>query len=188
MHKQFKKLILVMMVILFLAACGQFEPTSTPVEAPELMVTEIPNTVPTAAPAVGLVPEKFSSYIGLSYPPFPANLTLGFGMMIWGTEDHGLSMLMDGADKMLWLGEMTHYDADGNAYWEVKDVLDLSNVEGVLIPDGCLLNGAPDHEIVVVGKNETILLAWRANTALDMFEVIPTNGIECRSDKAWTLE
>jgi hypothetical protein len=97
---------------------------------------------------------------------------------------------MEGADQMLWLGEITHYDSDGAAYWEVKDVLGLSDLEAglVLIPDGCFLNGAPDNEIVTVGKDGTILLAWRANTALDMFEVIPTNGIECRSDKGWNLE
>ena len=190
MHKQFKKLILIMMVVLLLAACGQFEPASAPVEAPELMVTEIPITIPTTAPAEGLVPEKFSKYIGLNYPPIPAGLTEGFSMMIEGTEDHGLWLVMEGADEMLWLGEITHYDADGNAYWEVKDVLDLSDLEAglVLLPDGCSLNGAPDHEIIIAGKDETVLLAWRANTALDMFEVVPTNGIECRSDKGFSLE
>ena len=70
------------------------------------------------------------------------------------------------------------------------DILDLTNVESgvVLIPDGCRLNGELDNEIIVVGKDEKSLLAWRANTALNVFEVIPTQGIECQSDKGMTLE
>lgn len=189
MHKQLKNLIFVMITVLLLAACGPFEPTSIPAEAPELIVTVTEN-----APAVietnELAPEKFSKFIGLNYPPIPSGLTEGFSMMIQGTEDHGLWLVMEGADQMLWLSEITHYDSDGTAYWEVKDVLGLSDLEAglFLIPDGCLLNGAPDPEIFIAGKDETVLLAWRANTALDIFEAIPTNGIECRSDKGWSLQ
>jgi hypothetical protein len=57
-----------------------------------------------------------------------------------------------------------------------------------LIPDACYLNGTPDSEILVAGRNGVIILAWRANTTLDKFEVIPTDGIECHSDKGIRLE
>ena len=189
MNKQMNNALWIGILILLLSACGQFETAPAPAEAPELIVTVTEN-----APAVVVAdepsPETFNKYIGLTYPPIPAGLTEGFSMMIQDTEDHGLWLVMEGADQMLWLSEITHYDADGAAFWEVKDVLELSDLEAglVLIPDGCLLNGAPDPEIIIVGKDETVLLAWRANTALDMFEVIPTNGIECRSDKGWNLQ
>ena len=189
MHKQLKNLMFVMITVLLLSACGPFEPASAPAEAPEVIVTVIEN-VPTTVVANESDPEKFTKYIGLNYPPVPSSLTERFSMLMEGSEDHGLWLVMDGVDEMLWLSKITHYDADGAAYWQVKDVLDLSDLEAglVLIPDGCLLNGAPDNEIIIVGKDETVLLAWRANTALDMFEVVPTNGIECRSDKGFSLE
>jgi hypothetical protein len=57
----------------------------------------------------------------------------------------------------------------------------------VLLPDGCFLNGTLDSEILVAGQDGTVRLAWRANTTLDRFEVIPTKGIECHSDKAMDL-
>jgi hypothetical protein len=111
-------------------------------------------------------------------------------MMIQDSDDHGLWLVSDDEGRMLWLGNLTHYDVDGNAYWVVMDILDLSNVESgaVLIPDGCRLNGEVDNEIIVAAKDEKSLLAWRANTALNVFEVIPTTGIECHSDKGMILE
>jgi len=204
MNKQLKKLILVTITILVLAACGQFELTSAPAEAPEITVTEIPastvepvviseiiESTPTTVPSDESAPESFSQYIGLSYPPFPVSLSQDLSMLIQNSEDYSLSLVSDGTNKMLLLSKITHYDTtSGNPYWEVKDVLGLSNIEAgaVLIPDGCFLNGQPDSEIFVAGKNGKILLAWRANTTLNMFEVIPTGGIECQSDKAVSLE
>ena len=190
MHKQLKNLMFVMITVLLLAACGPFEPTSAPADAPVSSVAVNPTLAAAVVATEGAAPDKFSKYIGLNYPPVPSSLTERFSMLMEGSEDHGLWLVMDGADEMLWLSEITHYDADGAAYWEVKDVLDLSDLEAglVLIPDGCFLNSAPDNEIIIAGKDETVLLAWRANTALDIFEVIPTNGIECRSDKGWNLE
>ena len=189
MNKQIKNA-LVGIIILLLAACGQFETTSTPAEAREVIVTVTEN-VPTAVVATeGSDPEKFTKYIGLNYPPVPADLTERFSMLMEGSEDHGLWMVLDGADPMLWLSKLTHYDADGAAYWQVKDVLDLSDVEAglTLVPDGCSLNGVPDNEILAASKNGIIQLTWRANTTLDRFESIPTNGIECRSDKGVSIE
>ena len=200
MNKQLKNPIFVLITVLLLAACGQFEPTS----APELMVTENPTEtpepvviaeptqdVPTAVPTDGSAPENFSQYIGLSYPPFPVGLSQDLSMLIQNTDDYGLSLVSDDANKMLWLSKITHYDTtNGNPYWEVKDVLGLSNVEAglILIPDGCALNGVPNSEIIVAGRNGVIVLAWRANTSLDKFEVLPTDGIKCNSDKGVSLD
>ncbi|MBE0682482.1 MAG: hypothetical protein IH589_11260 [Anaerolineales bacterium] len=197
MNKQLKKLMLVVITVLLLAACGPFEPApelpviENPAETPEpVVIAEPTQDIPTAVLSDGSAPEKFSKYIGLSYPPFPAGLTEGFSMMIQGTEDHGLWLVMDGADKMLWLSEITHYDANGTAFWEVRDVLVLSNVEAglILIPDGCSLNDVPNSEIISAGRNGVIVLAWRANTSLDKFEVIPPDGIKCNSDKGVSLD
>jgi hypothetical protein len=140
-------------------------------------------------PAEGLAPERYRKYVGISYPPLPAGLSEEIGMLLQGAEDHSLSLLSDGENKMLWFSKMTHRDVNGNAYWEVQDVLDLSNVEAglTLLPDGCSLNGTPDSEIIVASKDGTTRLAWRANTTLNVFEVIPVSGIECHSDKAINL-
>lgn len=198
MYKHLKNFIFVFITVLLLAACGPFEPAS----APELIVTEIrtdtPEPVvisqptedaPTAIPSDGAAPESLSQYIGLSYPPFPAGLSQDLGMLIQNKDDYGLTLVTDGRNKMLWLSKITHYDTtNGNPYWEVKDVLDLSKVKGVLIPDGCSLNGKIDNEILIVGNNGKITLAWRANTTADMFEVLATDGIQCNSDKGITLK
>jgi len=203
MNKQLKKLMLVTITILILAACGPFETTSAPTEAPEITVTETPTETPesvviaeptqdtpTAVPSDGSAPENFSQYIGLSSPPFPAGLSQGFSMIIQDSDVYSLSLVSDGTNNMLWLSKIAQYDTNGNPFWEVKDVLGLSNLEAglTLIPDGCLLNGIPESEIFAAGRNGVIVLAWRANTSLDRFEVIPTNGIECHSDKGVGLE
>jgi len=193
MNKQMKNLILVVLITLLLAACGPFETAS----APEVIVTEEPSTAPepvednpTAVPSDDADPQDFSQYIGLVYPPSPEGLSKGFSMVIFGKDSYGLSLVIDGTEKMLWLEKVAQYDANGNAIWEVKDVLGLSDLEAglTLIPDGCFLNGTPDSEIVVAGRNGVIVNAWRANTALGKFEVIPADGIQCDSDKAMPLE
>ena len=197
MNKQLKKLMLVVITVLLLAACGPFEPapelpvTENPAETPEpVVIAEPSQDIPTAVPSDGSAPEKFSKYIGLSYPPFPAGLFVDFSMLIQDANDYSLSLVLDGANKILWLSKLSHNDSSGNAYWEVKDVLGLSNVEAglTLIPDGCSLKGQLDNEIFVAVKNGTILLAWRANTSLDKFEVIPSDGIKCNSDKGVSLD
>jgi hypothetical protein len=183
MNKRLKKTIFVLITILFLAACGQPETTSTP----ELIVTENPTNIPTSIPLTGLAPEKFSKYIGLTYPPLPAELSERFSMIIQDSNVYGLSMVVEDDSKMLWLIKMSQ----GNeTSWEVKDILDLSGMEAglILIPDGCSLNGTVDNEIfVVVGNNGTIRLAWRANTSLDIFQLISTSGIVCNSDKGVSI-
>lgn len=198
MNRQLRNFLLAGTLLLLLAACGPLEagPESdltgmaTPANNPEpTMVPNIVENHPTAVPAASADPERFSALIGTIHPPLPENLTLQFAMLIQDIEDHSLTFVVEGADKMLWLSRLDHYDPDGSAYWEVKDVLDLSNMEAglVLLPDGCLLNGTPDSEILVAGQDGTVRLAWRANTTLDRFEVISTKGIECHSDKAMDL-
>lgn len=188
MNKPLKDVLFVGIIILLLAACGPFE--TTPADAPEPIVTENPTDVPTAAVANDSDFEVFSKYIGLNYPPLPAGLSDSFSMMIQDSDDHSLSLVLDGKNTMLWLSKLTHRDSSGNAFWEVKDVLGLSNLETglFLLPDGCSLNGTIDHEIFAAGKDGKTILAWRANTTVDMFEVIPADGIECHSDKAMSLD
>ena len=192
MNKQMKNFMLVAMVAMLLAACGQIETAPTP----EVVVTEEPTNVsepvddnPTTVPSDDADPQDFSQYVGLVYPLSPEGLSKGFSMVIWGKDSYGLSLVIDGTEKMLWLEKVAQYDANGNAIWEVKDVLGLSDLEAglTLIPDGCFLNGKPDSEIFVAGRNGVIVNAWRANTALGKFEVIPADGIQCDSDKATPL-
>lgn len=190
MNQRIKNLLWAGVMILFFSACGQANtvPTLTPevidsvtndsTSTPELMET------PFMADA-----GKFDQYIGLNYPPLPAGLTQGISLLIQDKQGYGLSLVSVGADKMLWLGKIDHYDADGSAYWVVKDVLDLSNMgSGLdLLPDGCLLHNVPDSEIFVIGSNGAIRQAWRANTAKDQFEILPISGIRCESDKSVPL-
>jgi hypothetical protein len=188
-----KNLFLAAALLVVLAACGPSNTGSAPdpgtsAAPPAPTVSEA--NAPTEVPADNPSSEPFQNYIGMIHPPLPEGLTERFGMLIQDVEDHSLTLVSDGASRMLWLNKLDHYDANGSAFWEVKDILDLSAVEAglTLIPDGCFLNGALDSEIFVAGKDGTVRMAWRANTTLDQFEVIPTKGIECRSDKAMDLE
>jgi len=205
MNAKIKNALLVGMMVLLFSACGPFKSVSVPADAPEPVVvvasssTNTPEPVTPSEsvediPTVVVVEEagadKSNKYIGLTYSSLPEGLTQGFGMVIWGKDDYGLSLVNDDANKMLWLEKVDRYNEDGSAVWEVKDVLDLSNIEtgAVLIPDGCSLNGKVDSEILVVAKNGKALLAWRANTVLDRFEVLATGGIACDTDKAYRFE
>jgi len=192
MNKQMKNFLLVVMVAMLLAACGQVETTPVPEVVVTVEPTNAPEPVddnPTAFPSDDAGPEDFSQYIGLVYPPSPEGLIKGFSMVIFGKDDYGLSLIINGANKMLWLEKVVQYNAGGSVIWEVKDVLGLSDLEAglTLIPDGCFLNGVPDSEIFIVGRNGVIVLAWRANTTTAMFEPIPVDGITCDSDKATPL-
>jgi hypothetical protein len=194
MNKQLKNSIVVLIIVLILAACGPFgaapEPESvieTPTNYPEPILTVEPTEALPTASSDALTPEQ---YIGLQYPPSPAGLVQDFSMIIENSDVYSLSLVNDGANKMLWLSKITHYDANsGDAYWEVKDVLRLSDLEPglTLIPDGCRLNDVPDSEIFVVGRNDVIIMAWRANTTLGTFESIALDGIHCSSDKAMNI-
>ncbi|HXD11609.1 MAG TPA: hypothetical protein VN653_16205 [Anaerolineales bacterium] len=189
MNKETNHLLLVVISVLLFSACGPLEAVPAPTEAPELIATENPTDMPTGVPVEGSAPESFSSYIGLSYPPFPASLTQDLSMLIQNKDGYGLSLVSDGTSKMLWLNKIIQYDADGNPSWEVRDVLALSDLGAglTLIPDGCLLNGVPDSEILVAARNGVVVLAWRANTTLDQFEVVAADGIRCNSDKAMNI-
>jgi hypothetical protein len=191
MNKQIKNLTLVMITILMLSACAGFgtvsESTATP--EPVIVVTENPTEAPSVFPTDEVTPERFSQYIGLVYPPLPDGLSPRFSMIIQSSDDNGLSLFIDGGSRMLWLSKLYGYDESGNPTWQVMDILDLSQVEvgAALLPDGCFLNGKPEPEIIVAGRNGVVVIAWRANATLDKFESIPTAGITCDSDKAVTL-
>jgi len=186
-----KNALLAGIVILLISACGPAITVSVPAATPEsvVAVTESPVDIPTVVSTEPVAPEKFSQYIGLKYTRLPVDLSEGFSMLIHDTDGYGLSLVSDSENKMLWLNKMTQHDSSGTASWEVQDVLDLSRVESGLIlpPDGCFLNGVADSEIFVAGRNGVTVLAWRANTTLNMFEVIPTDGIKCNSDKGIRL-
>lgn len=194
MNKPLKNLILIVITILILTACGPFgttpEPESVienPTSRPEPVVVSEPTEAMPPAASDALTPEQ---YIGLRYPPSPAGLSQDFSMLIPNSEVYSLSLVNDGTSKMLWLSKITHYDTNsGNPYREVKDVLGLSNLEAglTLIPDGCRLNDVPDSEILAAGRNKVIVMAWRANTSLGKFESIAVDGIRCSSDKAMPL-
>lgn len=193
MNEKMKIALLVVLIALLLAACGGTETPSAPVVAVTEEPTSVPEPVediPTTIPSDAADSEGFNKYIGLVYPPSPESLSQVFSMLIQDKGDYSLMMVLEGADKMLWLSKIVRYDENGSAFWEVKDVLDLTNLEAglTLLPDGCSLNGALDSEILVAGRNGAIVLAWRANTALGRFEVIPTDGIHCNSDKAMPLD
>jgi len=189
---------LVGMMILLLAACAPFKSETVPAQGPEPVVvvenqpTNLPaplESIPTVAPKEGPDTEDVSEYTGLTYSLVPEHLSQGFSMVIFGKDAYGLTMIIDGEQKMLWLEKILDYDETGNAIWEVKDVLMLSHLEPglTLIPDGCFLNGTPDSEILVVGKNGVIRMAWRANTTVEKFEAIVADGITCNSDKAMPI-
>ena len=188
MKKQMYNALLVGLIILLLTACGPSKAAPAPAPIVTSNPVEIQNSP--AVPVTGLAPAKFSHYVGSSYPPLPAGLTEGISMLIQDSEDYSLFLLSQGENQMLWLSKMTGRDSNGNPNWEVKDVLDLSDFEAgdVLVPDGCFLNGVPDNGILVAGRNGVMIAAWRANTTLNVFEVIPVNGIECHSDKGTVLE
>jgi len=182
MNEKMKNTLLIGLMVLLISACGQ--PAS--VDSPEPVSTESPISAPTTAPLDEPASVNPSEYIGLVYPPSPEGLSKGFSMMIWDTDGYGLSLVTDGQSKMLWLEKISRYDENSTPIWEVKDVLVLSVLEAglTLLPDGCFLNGSPDSEIFVAGRNEVVVLAWRADTTSEKFEVIPVDGITCNSDKA----
>ena len=186
MKTQFRNLIFGIVIIL-VSACGPLgskstlEPIVEVVDAPASIPTEVVTEEP-ALPAV-------SSYIGMFYPPLPFGFLDGFHLVIQDSDGYGLSLVSDGGRRMLWLSKFSQGDGSVNPTSEVKDVLDFSQFESglTLLPDGCFLNGTPDHEIFVVGKNGAIVLAWRANTVSEKIEAIPIDGITCDSDKAVRL-
>ena len=189
MKTKLKHGMLVVLTVFLLAACGSFETAPEPepvIENPTSRPEPILTVEPTEA-SDAMTPEQ---YIGLQYPPSPAGLSQDFSMLIRDADSFSLSLVNDGVSKMLWLSKITHYDANnGNPYWEVKDVLGLSDLQPgfTLIPDGCRLNDVPDSKIFVIGRNEAIVKAWRADTSLGKFESIAVDGIKCSSDKAMPL-
>jgi len=193
MNKLFKNLLLVVVVTILFSACAPVKDVTAPVESlPEYVIvdSDVSADVPVATPVEDAASEDFSQFIGLNYPPLPAGLSEGFSMMIQDSNDFGLTMVLKDVSRMLWLIKMVGRDANGAANWEVVDVLALPKMDAgvLLIPDGCFLNGAPDSEVFVEAKDDVILKAWRANKALEKFEVISTSNIHCESDRTTGLD
>ncbi len=170
MNKSISNLVLIGMLVLLVSACA-------PAQVAE------PGDAPSDSTVGG-------QYIGLTYPPLPAGVTEQLSMLIQDAEGYGLWLVDDGTDKMLWLGKVTSSTSSGAAEWVVKDVLALSKLGAglVLNPDACSLNDAIDTEIIALAQNDTIRYAWRANTATEKFESLPTEGIRCNSDKLISLD
>ena len=189
MKTQTKNILLVVgILVLLISACGPLGSESTPVVAPEPIVEVInePTAVPTETVVEEPVLPAVSNYVGMIYPPLPFGFLEGFHLLIQDSPEYELTLIADGGRRMLWLSKISQTDANGNLIWEVKDVLDFSGLEPglTLLPDGCFLNGEPDSEIFAAGRNGVIVLAWRADTILGVFEVLSTTGIQCNSDKA----
>jgi len=193
MNKLINNLLLVVIVTMLFSACAPMKNVAAPVESlPEYVIvdSDVSADVPVATPVEDATSEEFSQFIGSNYPPLPAVLSEGFSMMIQDSSDYGLTMVLKDGGRMLWLIKMIGQDGNGAANWEVVDVLALPKMDAgvLLIPDGCFLNGTPDSEVFVAAKDDMVIMAWRANTALDKFEVISTSDIHCESDKTTSLD
>jgi len=190
MNDKMKTTLMFVLVMLVVSACGSLNSASVSVDTPEPVTTiEVPTIAPTVVPVENTGPVMAERYVGLIYSSLPNSLLQGFSMIIQDSNEYGLSLVIDGANKMLWLEKVSSYDKNGQAIWEVKDVLDLSTFEAglILIPDGCLVNGVHDSEVFVVSKNGVIVMAWRANTTTGQFEIAPIQGVSCDSDKSMII-
>lgn len=103
-------------------------------------------------------------------------------------KQYGVTEVSKGRVKMMWLDRLTHHDADGNAHWEIKDVLFLPPLrrDQLLFYVNCSLANKPDSELVVIadavvrgGYYGRIRHAWRANRLTEKFEQLPVAGIKC---------
>ena len=133
------------------------------------------------------------SYIGLRHGRnLPAGLKdEGGGLITDPYKDkvqYGISHVVRGRTNMLWFELGTHHDAEGQAFWEVLDVVTLPTLKrGQLVMFTlCQFNHQPDSEIAAVvqplrGRNyETrTIRAWRANRQTRKFKAIPTRGVKC---------
>ncbi|NOH04011.1 MAG: hypothetical protein HND47_19600 [Chloroflexi bacterium] len=211
---------LLVVAFAFVLSCGQIKEADTPQILPAETIqssdnphilpagTIQPTDIPPLTPSV-IVPsattasqDNRSKYLGLTYPPYPEEISELLGLLISGTDDYGLFLVTNGVQKMLWLSQITGYKADGSPSWNVKDVVNVSDTgssNAILVPNDCWLNGQMDPAIVVTGSldEETlaagtltggkILMAWRANTASGLFEPMDTAGIECPLESAVRL-
>lgn len=145
-------------------------------------------------PAAKIAVQNVQDYIGLRYGQ-DNNLE---GIVYEGGNlleplngvEYGVSNVLKDSLNLLWLEKLTHRDAEGKAYWEIRDVLvlpEMSEYEGLLI-SVCQLNGRTDPEIIAIGiftEDENVVKvrkAWRANRQIEKFEEIVVDSVICVND------
>jgi hypothetical protein len=113
---------------------------------------------------------------------------LGGGLL--SNENYGVSRFSKGKSFMLWLEKITTRDREGVPSWEVKDVLEFSDLKKnqeflFSYSSGCTLKGKSNLDLValaeVAGKNKTykIKKAWLANVKKEKFEKIDVKNVKC---------
>jgi len=156
--------------------------------------------VPTSTPttAIGMVPEEYKAYIGITFPPLPDDLEEGFGTLIYPSKnniDWTITVVTSGNDTMLWLSKRLQ---SGNPkVWQVSDILvlpALTNTEW-LVPNGCRIDELHDPEIIAIADvsptafslrhvdSSGIKAVWQANRDAGVFEEVEVNpSLDCYLD------
>ncbi len=150
-----------------------------------------------------IAPSELRKYIGIIYPPVPTEIKGGGPGGIIFSPNGAPDYLLEGFYKedihMLWFSKLINRDSQGN-YWQVLDILVLPKLENdeVFIPSGCMLKGKLDDELIAIGvlddeayksrylPNDHIKYVWRTNRAAEVFQQLPTDGVECYADNATT--
>jgi hypothetical protein len=137
---------------------------------------------------------ELARYIGLRHgPSLPPGLKEVGGGLISETndaEEYSVGEVHKGKVKMLWFERLTHRDASGKAYWEVKDVLARPMIRRgqLLVYTTCFSNNNLDREIIAIADYQPdeefltrIRRAWRASRKTGKFEELPVKGIKCEN-------
>lgn len=194
-----RKLFVIVMGVLLISCNSQERESSLPTFVPTIVNTITP-TVQTVIPTktIGMVPEEYKGYIGITFPPFPDDLKEGFGTLIYPSKnniDWSITVMTSENDTMLWLSKMVQ---SGNPpIWQVSDILllpDLTDTE-LLVPNGCRIDELHDPEIIVIADvspttfslrhmdSSSITAAWRANRDSGVFQVLEVNpSLDCYLD------
>jgi hypothetical protein len=156
----------------------------------------VPISTPTQA--IGMVPEQYTGYIGITFPPLPGDLKEGFGTLIYPSKnniDWSINIVTSENDTMIWLTKRLQ---SGNPkVWQVSDILllpDLTTTEW-LVPNGCRMDELHDPEILAIADvsptafslrhvdSSDIKAAWRANRDTGFFQELEVGPIlDCYLD------
>jgi hypothetical protein len=156
------------------------EPTITPKPCPPFQVENVMPIIDIPADYIG------HHFNALSMPP---GLISEGGFLAEKVPTHyGLHTVRQGDTMMLWLEKTICHDANGKAYWEIRDVLLLPSLRAneKLITLNCTTSGKFSPEIVAVGefkpgvcKPTKIVYAWQANLRNETFEQLFPNSVTC---------
>lgn len=203
-----RKLLLFLMETLLIGCSAQEHESLLPTVPPMVVQASTPAFVatatllaPTSTPdrAMGMVPEEYETYIGITFPPLPDGLDEGFGTLIIPSKnniDWMLTVVRSENDTVLWLSK--RFQKSGNpTVWQVRDILmlpDLSDTEW-LVPNGCRNDALHDPEIIAIADvtptayssryvdSLGIRFAWRANRDAGVFEEVEiTPSLDCYLD------